>query len=242
MRKWTRMIRRVAVFALLGFIVNILALLVVSYLPWGEWKIRRDTSGVSVIHSPDGRWWWVRWQESVGTSWVLWCDEIEADVVEVIYGRLPQSLPGSMPVDLNLAAAYPRTQGWPFRCAWACWLVEPSGPFAPVQPRAAAPRDGFYFSDEGLLLLREEQVTGFASSRWWKSGITLPIRPIWPGLLLNTAFYGVIVWMLWFTMGLVRRNTRARRRRRHGLCVGCGYDLRGGAIGSLCPECGEGSS
>jgi hypothetical protein len=61
----------------------------------------------------------------------------------------------------------------------------------------------------------------------------IPLRPIWPGLLANTVFYGVILWALWFTPGAVRRGLRRRR----GACVRCGYDRRG-ISGGRCAECG----
>lgn len=35
-----------------------------------------------------------------------------------------------------------------------------------------------------------------------------------------------------------RRENRITERRRHGLCIGCGYDLRG-LDGGRCPECGR---
>lgn len=40
----------------------------------------------------------------------------------------------------------------------------------------------------------------------------------------------------WFLRG---RRSSKRYRRKHGLCLGCGYDLRGTA--SDCPECGHGA-
>jgi hypothetical protein len=69
----------------------------------------------------------------------------------------------------------------------------------------------------------------------------LPLQPLFPGVLINTAFYGGILWLLWLTIsrgaGMLRRGSRRRR----GLCARCGYDLRGsagGGSGAPCPECG----
>jgi hypothetical protein len=62
----------------------------------------------------------------------------------------------------------------------------------------------------------------------------LPCLPLWPGFSLNTVFYGGIVFLLWSAPGFVRRRSRGRR----GLCVVCGYDLRGSAEKG-CPECGD---
>jgi hypothetical protein len=70
--------------------------------------------------------------------------------------------------------------------------------------------------------------------RWDGENYFFGSRPIWPGLLANAAFYGVLVWGLWCAPGAIRRTVR----RRWGVCVRCGYDLRGG--GARCPECGEG--
>ncbi len=71
----------------------------------------------------------------------------------------------------------------------------------------------------------------------------LPLLPLWPGFALNTIFYAALAWGLWQLPLAIRR----RRRRRKGLCVRCGYDLKGipidggeGALGGVrvCPECG----
>jgi hypothetical protein len=67
---------------------------------------------------------------------------------------------------------------------------------------------------------------------------TLGYQPYWPGLLINTAFFGSILALLWFSRrwpGMVRRTIRRRR----GLCVRCAYDLRGSSVGGTCPECGK---
>jgi hypothetical protein len=63
---------------------------------------------------------------------------------------------------------------------------------------------------------------------------TLAYEPFWPGLLANIAFYGVILWALWFTPGALRRGLRRRRQ----ACVRCGYDLRVADGRAACPECG----
>ena len=56
---------------------------------------------------------------------------------------------------------------------------------------------------------------------------------VWPGFLINTLFYAVVLWLLWSAPFAARRLIRRKR----GRCVKCGYDLRG-AEHELCPECG----
>lgn len=61
--------------------------------------------------------------------------------------------------------------------------------------------------------------------------LRLPVSPIWSGLLVDSAAYGAVGWLVVFGPGALRRLSRRRR----GACAGCGYDLRGL---TPCPECG----
>ena len=63
----------------------------------------------------------------------------------------------------------------------------------------------------------------------------LPYRPIWPGFAINTIFYAIILWLL--TLGPFTARRMIRRKR--GLCIKCGYDLRSD-FEQGCPECGWG--
>ncbi len=64
----------------------------------------------------------------------------------------------------------------------------------------------------------------------------LPVRAIWPGFAINTAFYAAILAMLWL-LALGPFTARRIIRRKRGCCIKCGYDLRG-AEHDACPECG----
>ncbi len=61
----------------------------------------------------------------------------------------------------------------------------------------------------------------------------LPYKPLWAGSTANTIFYAGILWLLIPGPFFLRRLIRRRR----GLCLACGYDLRHGAH-EACPECG----
>ncbi len=61
----------------------------------------------------------------------------------------------------------------------------------------------------------------------------LPLRPIWTGFAINTLFYAALLWPLICGPSALRRHIRRKR----GLCVSCGYDLRH-AEHDACPECG----
>lgn len=52
----------------------------------------------------------------------------------------------------------------------------------------------------------------------------LPMRPHWRGVLVNTMFYGVLVWLLWRTPWMLRSRLRLRR----GLCGRCAYPIGAG--------------
>lgn len=59
----------------------------------------------------------------------------------------------------------------------------------------------------------------------------IPLRPVWWGLALDTAFYATILGGAGWGLGIARRA----RRRRRGRCAACGHVLHGVAV---CPECG----
>ncbi len=63
----------------------------------------------------------------------------------------------------------------------------------------------------------------------------LPLRPLWGPLLLNATILGLLPMPFFFAYGACRTLTRRRR----GLCMACGYDLRGArSADAPCPECG----
>jgi hypothetical protein len=62
-----------------------------------------------------------------------------------------------------------------------------------------------------------------AKRGWEELPAILPFRPLWPGFIFDTAFYGTLTFLLWSAPGLIRRRSRLRRR----ACPACGYDLVG---------------
>jgi hypothetical protein len=82
-------------------------------------------------------------------------------------------------------------------------------------------------------------------SNWWVWGIpvqlstseksmlnNLPIRPLWPGFVVNTLFYAASLWLLICGPFALRRFVRMRR----GLCPKCAYPMGEAAV---CTECGK---
>jgi hypothetical protein len=137
--------------------------------------------------------------------------------------------------------------GWPMSCCWG-GVTEAQRIVGAIDPEERK------FSEYPRLhsafpapLKDRPQITVVNQNGFWTVDTArlypiLPMAPLWPGLLINTAFYGTILWLLWLTIsrgpGMLRRGSRRRR----GLCVRCGYDLRGGMNGAPCPECGTGSA
>jgi hypothetical protein len=64
---------------------------------------------------------------------------------------------------------------------------------------------------------------------------SVPLKPLWPGLLANTAFWAVAI----VAAGFVPAQIRSLIRRYRGRCPACGYDLRD-ELAKGCSECGWG--
>ena len=60
----------------------------------------------------------------------------------------------------------------------------------------------------------------------------LPLRPLWPGFLLNTLFYATLLWLLIRGLFALRRLLRVRR----GQCPKCAYPMGESVV---CTECGK---
>lgn len=103
-------------------------------------------------------------------------------------------------------------RGWPWLAMW-CEIKH-----APVYGDPAVVRGGLRVPTTG---------TGLGDAR------CVPLRPIWTGFLLDTAFYGAI-WAM-FLVGVPTGKRAARRK--IGRCVRCGYDLQHD-LAAGCPECG----
>lgn len=125
--------------------------------------------------------------------------------------ELPSDLLRIAPSDPALRAAkFEILHGWPMRCLRSVTLV--------------------VGNDSGPVSQTETGVLWLGSSR----STYLAYLPLFPGLLLNTAFYGSI----YFALGLGFVSLRRTRRRRRGQCPRCAYDLRA-TTAPVCPECGH---
>ncbi len=116
--------------------------------------------------------------------------------------------------DVSLDRAY----GWPALAAWYEVLPVPGDGIVRV--------DGI---KGGLPLSKAD---GSVSVRDFRC---MPLRPIWRGVVTNTAVYTG----LWLLPLVVVPRLRLKRRVRKGWCGWCGYDLLG-EVGGGCPECGWG--
>lgn len=158
-----------------------------------------------------------------------------SDAVQVVvqrpeYSWLPfatdQSIPywAALPVraEPNLYYIDTGASGWPMRCfASECWQYR--GPPPGASPAAVA---GGTWTE---VLKHNKLLATTPNGR-----VFLPLRPIWPGLIVNIALYSAAFWLLLAMAASARRRRRCRR----GLCAACGYDRAGTVREAPCPECG----
>jgi hypothetical protein len=111
---------------------------------------------------------------------------------------------------LTHAVGFIGAYGWPMRCVSSSTTFQAGGP----QPR---------------------HIGSVAIPQWagGLAGVRVPVSPIWLGVAADTLAW-TAAWSLPLVgLGFLRRQRRSAR----GLCIRCGYDLRGSS--AACPECGR---
>ena len=66
-------------------------------------------------------------------------------------------------------------------------------------------------------------------------GQAFPIRPIWTGFVVNTTFYGLVLWGIFAIVTGVPRRWLRHRRIKRGQCPACAYPV---GTSEVCTECG----
>jgi hypothetical protein len=113
--------------------------------------------------------------------------------------------------EIEIIAA--RSCGWPLRC---------------LESRASRSARGWSSSWQ-LHLAGPEPLSGSVFAA------TLPLRPLWPGILLDSLAFTAAWASLLATPAALRWIRTAIRSRRKGRCPNCGYDLKG-LPGPTCPN------
>jgi hypothetical protein len=90
------------------------------------------------------------------------------------------------------------------------------------------PSSGSTVPSDGLLLDRP----GWEVLNPWTIRV-FPLRPIWLGFIINTLFYALLLWLIFFAPFAARRVLRRKRR----LCAKCAYPV---GVSPVCSECGAG--
>ncbi len=116
---------------------------------------------------------------------------------------------------------YEQASGWPAVSLWS--RLNMNSPFHP------------YKGSDPLRVLLDDELERAWLVDWpfFKQQYILPLGIIWYGFAINTIFYAVVIWLIFFGPFVLRRYIRIR----HGYCIKCGYNLRGD-LDSGCPECG----
>jgi hypothetical protein len=125
--------------------------------------------------------------------------------------------PGSTAIPIYPYGAF---AGFPFRALctqtyWGSWSADSS--------------DGTLGVATGMTDWRWSGIPVYSGPDGWRC---LPLRPLWLGLLADSAIWGGV----WFATGHLIRSWIERRRTRQGRCPRCRHHLSGAA---RCPECGH---
>ena len=122
----------------------------------------------------------------------------------------------AMLANTTLCAEY--SAGWPYRSLrW-------QGPFSEYADRSFGPCPP-----------TSEGVRGAWSlpGSWGelRHDVPLPLLPLFPGFVINTVFYALLLWVIFYGPFAARRMLRRRR----GVCAKCAYPI---GTSPVCTECG----
>ncbi len=184
----------------------------------------------AVVEQPDGSSWWcdTPYTSDPNPNARIWgVDPIPAEwdlTPDELRQRLKSGDEGSRSLHLPDWAAFPEeigesdpvwtvASGWPMRCL----VGHPTD-------NAVSPSTTYFGPWDTRLGGAGPWAMPFA-------GLILPLRPLWPGFLVNTLFFTPLAWVALTAPRLLRHAVRQRR----GLCPHCAYDL---GDSPTCPECG----
>ncbi|TVQ53683.1 MAG: hypothetical protein EA377_07490 [Phycisphaerales bacterium] len=112
--------------------------------------------------------------------------------------------------------------GWPMRSVNGALRQTAYTPYA-ASPWAPDAANGPVEKDKAIVISLPE---------WFDSGHrAIPYGPLFLGTLLNTLFYALLLWLLFFASFAARRALRRKRR----LCEMCAYPV---GTSPVCTECG----
>jgi len=218
---------RIILYLMLGAITTVA-------VAWGA-GVSNDLLEAPMTHGhtlyASGWGWYIKRADAVASSWVSsWSSAMDYDFgVEPAASDVAPYWCRLECLDPTVEATWSaQARGWPLRALWCDFeALADAGPGETV--------------GGGIRLAP----AGFAAINTLHA---LPLRPIWPGFVIDTLFYAAI----WFGVFFGFASAKRAIQRRRGRCPRCGYDLRGQleevrdqkseVIGARagCPECGWG--
>lgn len=237
MKRPARIIRTIAIFLILGAIVNVLvawgcAVFVDAVRTHGEVTRGQYTYEVKAHHAHYHLWYVLTWSKP-GAAYYYYDESIDDEHYQAA-------------IDADNAA---------IRSAWPYWArplelyVESGTELWSRRVDARGWPTVSLWSDDEADRWFDDQMWRLKSSGSLDIGLepwprhvdegprqrVLPLRPIWRGIIINTLFYSLVLCLLFVT---VMQSRLAVRRLRHR-CPKCAYLLKGQTVPG-CPECGWG--